>query len=117
MEHLNEVYLLSKFDVSSFLMSGDIQIFKLVILLTLSSLKSIVILLTLGKPNMTLIVYQYYFEQVTVTLLSLGKTFGCKKQSKSSPFDKKFKNHPQDLAQVIFNDSVRGNQELAMLPS
>ena len=30
--------------------------------------------------------------QVTVILLSLGKTFGHKKQSKPFSFDKKFKN-------------------------
>ena len=45
---LNEVYLMSKFDVSSFSMTWDIQIFKLVIFLILSSSKLIVILLNLG---------------------------------------------------------------------
>ena len=34
-----------------------------------------------------------YFGQVTVILLCLGKTLGREKQSKPSPFDKKFKNH------------------------
>ena len=41
----NEVFLLFKFDVSSFSVTGDIKIFKLVILLTL------------GKSKLTLIVY------------------------------------------------------------
>ena len=44
-----EVYLLSKFDVSSF--------FKLIILITLSSSKLIVKLLTLGKLKLTLIYF------------------------------------------------------------
>ena len=42
---LNEVYLLSKFDDSSFSVTEDIQIFKLVILQTLSSPKLIFIFL------------------------------------------------------------------------
>ena len=41
----NEVFLLFKFDVSSFSVTGDIKIFKLVILLTLD------------KSKLTLIVY------------------------------------------------------------
>ena len=82
----NEVYLLSKFDVSSFSVTGNIQIFKLVILLILSSLKLIFILLTLGKSKLTLFFSSTDFGQFTVILLCLGKT--ChKKQSK------KFKNH------------------------
>ena len=55
MEPLNEVYLLAKFDVSSFSMTGDIQIFKLVILLTLSTSRVIVILLSFS-----------YFGQVKI---------------------------------------------------
>ena len=54
---LNVVYLLSVFDVSSFSMPGDIQIFKLVILLTLSSSNLKVVLVTLGKTKLTLLVY------------------------------------------------------------
>ena len=46
---LNEVYLVSKFDVSSLVMTEDILIFKPVILLNLSSSKLIVIFLILGK--------------------------------------------------------------------
>ena len=56
---LNEVYLLCKFGVSSFSMTGDIKIFKLVILLTLSSSKLIVIFLSFGKLKLTLLVYNY----------------------------------------------------------
>ena len=48
----NDVYLLSKFDASSFSLTGDIWIFKLVILLTLSSSK-IFILLTLDTSELT----------------------------------------------------------------
>ena len=54
---LNVVYLLSVFDVSSFSMPGDIQIFKLVILLTLSSSNLKVVLVILGKTKLTLLVY------------------------------------------------------------
>ena len=52
---LNEVYLLSKFDVSSFSMAGEV-----VILLTLSRSKLIVILLSLGRWKLTLLVYFYW---------------------------------------------------------
>ena len=86
---LNEVYLLSKFHPSSFSMTGDTQIFKLVILLTLSSLKLIV---TLAKLKLTLLVHIYYFGQVKVILLSLGMMGSHKNQSQPSLFDKKFKN-------------------------
>ena len=48
----------------------------------------------------------------SVILLSLGKMLGLKKQSKLSPFNKKCKNHPLGLAQVIFNDLISLNQEL-----
>ena len=68
---------MSKFDVSSFSMAQDISIFKLVILLTLSSSKSIVILLTFGK--ITLLVHLSDFGHVTVILLNLGKALGFKK--------------------------------------
>ena len=70
-----------------------IWIFKLVILLTLRSPKLMVILITLDKSKLTLVVYFYCFEQVTVILLNLSKTLSHEKQSKSSQFDKKFKNH------------------------
>ena len=48
----------------------------------------------------------------SIILLSLGKTLGRKKQSKPSVLQKKLKNHAWDLAKVIFNDSISGNQEL-----
>ena len=64
---LDEVYLLSIFDVSSFFMT-DLSISKL-----------IVVLLTLGKPKLMLRVHFINFGQTTGTLLSLGKTLGCKK--------------------------------------
>ena len=64
---LDEVYLLSKFDVSSFFMT-DLSISKL-----------IVVLLTLGKSKLTLCVHFINFGQATGTLLSFGKTLGCKK--------------------------------------
>ena len=54
-------------------------------------------------------------DRSQVFLLSLGRTFGCEKQLKPTPFVIKFKNHAQDLAQVIFNDSFSGNQELVSL--
>ena len=53
------IYLLPKFDVSSFYETGDIEIFKLVILLTLSSSKLIFILRTLGKSEVMLFVPFY----------------------------------------------------------
>ena len=37
------------------------------------------------------LVYFYYFEQVTIILLSLDKRLGRKNQSKPSLFDKRFK--------------------------
>ena len=68
----------------------------------------IFILLTLGKKILILFLPFHYFGQVTVVLLCLGKA--CHdKQSKPSPFDKKFKNHALDLAQVIVNDSISQN--------
>ena len=48
----------------------------------------------------------------SVILLSFDKMLHHKKQSKSSPLDKKCQNYAQDLPQVIFNDLVRGNQKL-----
>ena len=48
----------------------------------------------------------------SVILLSFDMMLHRKKQSKSSPLDKKFQNYAQDLPQVVFNDSVRGNQKL-----
>ena len=53
----------------------------------------IVILLTFGKAKLTLLVHFSDFGQVTVVLVSLGKTLGCKKQFKLPPFEKKFRNH------------------------
>ena len=110
MEPFQGCLLLSKFDVSSFSMTGDIQVSKLVILLTLSSSKLIFILLTLGKSKLILFGSFYKFGQVTVILLSLGKT--ChEKQFKPFLFDK-FSNHAHlawlNLAQVIFHDPTAG---------
>ena len=78
----NDVYLLSKFDISSFPMTGDTEIFKLVILLVSSSSK-----LSQVSQNCPYSFCFTVFGQATVILLSLGKT--ChKKQSKPSLFDK-----------------------------
>ena len=74
-----EVTLLFKFNVSSFSMTGDIQILKLLILLTSSSSKLIVILLKLGKSKLTLLVCFTDFGQVKIILQSLGKTLDYKK--------------------------------------
>ena len=84
----NDVYLLSKFDVSSFPVTGDTKIFKLVILLPLSSSEMKFILITLGKSKLSLLVLLYYaVTSVAVILLNLGKT--CReKQPKPSRFDK-----------------------------
>ena len=43
----------------------------------------------------------------------LGQHIKSRKTSKPSPFDKRFENHAQDLAQILFNDSISGNQELS----
>ena len=51
--------MLSKFDVSNFSMTADMQIFKLVYFLTLGSLKLTVNFLTLGKSRLTLAVHFY----------------------------------------------------------
>ena len=76
------------FNVSSFLMEGDIQIFKLVILLTLSSL---VILLTWSSSQLIVIFLTLSKSQWHPSLLhwagywcftSLGKTLGCKNNPK-----------------------------------
>ena len=86
---LNEVYLLSKSDVSSFSMTRDFQTgnfaafkqFK--IDSHFANFRQLKVdpncssLLTLGR---------------SVILLTLGKTLGREKQSKPSPFDKKIKN-------------------------
>ena len=45
----------------------------------------------------------------SVIILNLGKMLGFKKEPHTSPLDKKFKNHAQDLAQNIFNDSISRN--------
>ena len=59
MELLNEVYLLSKFDISSFSMSGDID-FQANHFANFEGLKLTVVLLTLGRSKLTLIVYYYF---------------------------------------------------------
>ena len=82
----------SKFDVWCFSMTGDIWIFKLVILLTLNSSKLITIFLLWASQILPYLFIFTNLVQVTVILLSLGKTFGHKKQSKPFSFDKKFKN-------------------------
>ena len=68
-------------------MTGDTQIFKLVILLILSSSTLIFIPLTLGKLKLTLFVLFQYFGQVIVISLCFGKTYH-EKQFKPSKFDK-----------------------------
>ena len=78
-----DVYQLSKLDVSSFSVTGGI-VFKLVILLTLSSSKLVFTLLILGKSELTLFVPFYYFGQVIVILLNLGKTRYKKQSNKNS---------------------------------
>ena len=83
----NDVYLLSKFDVSSFSVTEDNYIFKLVILLTLSSSKLIFILLTLGKSKLILFGPFYCPKQVTFILLSLGETC-LEDRFKPTTFDK-----------------------------
>ena len=59
MHLFKDIYLLPKFDVSSFYRTGDIEILKLVILVTLSSSKLIFILITLGKSELMLFVPFY----------------------------------------------------------
>ena len=60
MHLFKDIYLLPKFDVSSFYRTGDIEILKLVILVTLSSSKLIFILITLGKSELMLFVPFYW---------------------------------------------------------
>ena len=69
--------------VSSFSLTGDIQIFKLAIFLTMNSSKLIVTLLALGKSKLP---YSFIFT------IHFFVTLGHKKQSKPSLFDQKFKN-------------------------
>ena len=68
--------------------------------------------MTLGKLKFTLLVHIYHFGQAKVILLRLGKMGGHEKQSQPLWLAKKFKKHAQDLAQVIFSDSISRNQEL-----
>ena len=56
MNPFNEVYLLFKFDVPGFSMTGDID-FQIGHFTVLSSSNLIVILITLGKSHLTLLVY------------------------------------------------------------
>ena len=100
---LNEVYLLSKFDVFSFSMTGDIQIFKLVIFLTLSSSKLIVIFLTLGNSKWTLLVH--FFLLWAGQLFYFGQDIRLQKTTQTLS-NQKFKNY------IFFNDSFSRNQEL-----
>ena len=86
--------LLSKFDVSSFPMTGDMSILlKLLILLALNSTKLIVISLLRATQNWPYSFVFTDFVQVTYVLLSLHKTLSHEKQFQPSPFDKKFKSH------------------------
>ena len=91
----NDVYLVSKFDVSSFSVTGDIygfldwwyiRIFELAILMTLSSSTLIVIFLTSGKSKLTLF-GPFYCLDKSVILLSSGKTC-LENRFKPSLFDK-----------------------------
>ena len=73
-----EVYLLPKVDFSSFFVTGNIEIFKLAIFLTLRNSKLLAI-----------------FPTLKLTLLVHFNDFGrdvSEEQSKTSPFDNKFKN-------------------------
>ena len=76
------------FNVSSFLMDGDIKIFKLVILITLSSLvilltwsssQLIFFFLTLSKSQLT---HVYYVEQAMGVLLVWGRHYAPKNKPK-----------------------------------
>ena len=95
---LNEVYLLCKLHISSFSMTKDIYIFKLVILLTLSCSKLILILMIFGMSKLTLLVPFFWFW--TGQFAALRQNIRVQKQSKPTPF---------------FNDSIRRNQELGSL--
>ena len=86
-EHpFNDVYLLYKFDISSFFVIGDIWIFKFVILLTLTSFNLIFILLTLGKSILTQSVFFTVLDRSQSFFCIWVRTY-CKKQS-NPPFDK-----------------------------
>ena len=85
---LNEAYLLSKFDVSSFSVTEDIQIFKLVILLLRAVQSWYSFCWLWASQNWPYLFLFPKFGQVTAILLSLGKTLGRKKQSKPTLFDK-----------------------------
>ena len=61
------------------------------------SAKSIVTFPSLGSQNLRYLFIFTDYGQVTVILLTLGKTLGC---------------DAMDLAQVIFYDSIKRNQEL-----
>ena len=63
MNPFNEVYLLLKFDVSGFSMTGDID-FQIGHFTVLSSSNLIVILITLGKSHLTLLVYFHWLWAV-----------------------------------------------------
>ena len=91
---LIEVYLLSKFDDSSFSMTENIQIFKLVILQTLSSQSWYSFCWLWASQYWSYLFFFSNFGQVTVILLSLGSTVGRRKQSKPTPFDKKNQEPP-----------------------
>ena len=89
-----QVYLLSKFDVSSFSVTGDIQIFKLVILLTTSSTKLIAILLTLGSSKLTVVLLTFSYSKLTLsTFMTLDRSH-------------LFYRVGQDI--MLQNDSIRG---------
>ena len=109
-----KLFQVSKFDVSSISLTGDIQIFKLIILLTLSSSKLICILLTLGKLKFTLFGPFYSLLVGHSYFTSLSKT--ChEKRFKPPPLDKNSGTTHVRSVKVIFNDPVSRNQELLSL--
>ena len=107
------VYLLSKFDVSSFFVTGVTQIFKLVILLTLSSSKFMFILLTLGKSKLTLLVS--FLLTLERSQLFYWVWVWHATKNNPNPLSLIKIQEPSvgyDTFQIVFNDSISGNQEL-----
>ena len=74
---LNEVYLLSKFHISSFYTTGDIDFQTARSAADLEQLKNDTTLQTLGKPELILLAYFLQTLGSSVILLSLGKTLVC----------------------------------------
>ena len=106
----NDVYLVYKFDVSSFLVTGDISFCWLWALQCWY-----LFLLTLGNLKLALFCPYYWLCTDHIIWLSLGKT--ChKKRFKDPLFDKNSKTTciRSDI-KVIFNYPIRRNQELFFL--